>query len=110
MSEAKCIIIYLQEKSLPNLEGIFLFISHSLLSEPMVVELVYQMTSVVVVIQYSVEPMSSESSVLDLVLIFAERDDLVSVELILEERMMTLVSAVVVDPVHLVPVVWEERV
>jgi hypothetical protein len=25
MSEAKCIIIYLQEKSLPNLEGIFLF-------------------------------------------------------------------------------------
>ena len=73
-------------------------------------ELVYQMTSVVIVVHYSVEPMNSESSVSDSVLIFAERDDLVSVELILEERMMSLVSAVVVDPVHIVPVVWEERV
>lgn len=42
--------------------------------------------------------------------IFAERDDLVSVELILEERMMSLVSAVVVVLVRLVPVAWEERV
>ena len=87
-----------------------IFISHYLLSEPTVVELVYQMTSVVIVVHYSVEPMNSESSVSDSVLIFAERDDLVSVELILEELMMSLVSAVVVDPVHLVPVVWEERV
>ena len=72
----------------------------------MVVERVYQMSPVRDVIQYSVERMSSESSVLDLVLIFVERDDLVSVELILEEQMMSLVSVVVVDPAHLVPVAW----
>ena len=84
-------------------------ISHSLLSEPMVVERVYQQVSVVVVIQYSVELMDSESSVSDSVWTFAERDDLVSVERILEEQMMSLFSAVVVDPAHLVPVVWEER-
>ena len=87
-----------------------IIISHSLPSELMVVERISQMTSVGGVVHYSVEPMYSENSVLDLVLIFAERDDLVSVELILEELMMSLVSAVVVDPVHLVPVVWEERV
>ncbi len=63
----------------------------------------------VVVEHYSVEPMNSESSVPDSVWTFAERDNLVSVELILEELMMSLVSAVVVDPVHLVPVVWEVR-
>ena len=72
----------------------------------MVVERVYQMSPVRDVIQYSVERMSSESSVLDLVLIFVERDDLVSVERILEEQMMSLFSAVVVDPAHLVPVAW----
>ena len=84
-------------------------ISHSLLSEPMVVERVYQQVSVVVVIQYSVELMDSESSVSDSVWTFAERDDLVSVEPILEERMMTLVSAAVVVLVRLVPVAWEVR-
>ena len=58
---------------------------------------------------YSVEPMSSESSVSDSVWTFAERDDLVSVELILEELMMSLVSVAVVVPVHLAPVAWEVR-
>ena len=91
------------------MKGFFFFISHSLLSERMVEERVYQMSPVRDVIQYSVERMSSESSVLDLVLIFVERDDLVSVERILEEQMMSLFSAVVVDPVHLVTVAWEAR-
>lgn len=68
------------------------------------------MNSVEGVIQYSVEEMSSEVWMLVSVWIFAERDDLVSVELILEERMMSLVSAVVVVLVRLVPVAWEERV
>ena len=67
------------------------------------------MIPVVVVIHYSVKPMSSESSVLDSVWTFAERDDLVSVERVLEERMMSLVSAVVVVLVRLVPVAWEVR-
>ena len=72
-------------------------------------ERVYQMSSVMDVIQYSVEPMNSESSVSDSVWTFAERDDLVSVEQILEERMMSLVSVAVVVPVHLAPVAWVVR-
>ena len=75
----------------------------------MVEERISQMISVVVVVHYSVEPMNSESSVPDSVLIFVERDDLVSVEQILEERMMSLVPVAVVVPVRLVPVAWEER-
>jgi hypothetical protein len=75
----------------------------------MVVERVYRQASVMVVIQYSVERMSSECSMLDSVWTFAERDDLVSVEQILEERMMTLVSVAVVVLVRLVPVAWEVR-
>ena len=75
----------------------------------MVVERISQMTSVEVVVHYSVEPMNSESSVSDSVWTFAEHDDLVSVEQILEERMMSLVPVAVVVPVRLVPVAWEER-
>ena len=64
----------------------------------------------VVVVHYSVELMYSESSVPDSVWTFAERDDLVSVEQVLEERMMSLVSVAVAVIVLIVPVVWEVRV
>jgi hypothetical protein len=76
----------------------------------MVVEQISQTISVVVVIHYSVEPMSSESSVLDSVLIFAEHRDLFSVAVNLVEMTVSLVSVVVVVIVRLVPVVWEETV
>lgn len=68
------------------------------------------MISVEVVVHYSVEQMDSVLWMLISVWTFAEHDGLVSVEQMLEERMMSLVLVVVVDPVHLVLVVWEERV
>ena len=76
----------------------------------MVVEQISQTISVVVVIQYSVELMNSESSVLDSVLTHAEHYGRVSVAEIIEEQMNSLFSVVVVAPAHLVPVAWEERV
>jgi hypothetical protein len=91
------------------LEGIFLFISHCLLSELMVVELAYQMSLVMVVIQYSVEEMSSEPWMLVSVLTHAEHYGRVSAVVILEEKTVSLVSVVVVVLARLVPVVWEVR-
>jgi len=74
------------------------------------VEQVYPMVSVVVVMEYSVEPMNSESSVSDLVWTFAEHYGRVSADSILEETTASLVSVVVVVLARLVPVAWEERV
>ena len=75
----------------------------------MVAELVYQMSSVMGVVHYSVVGISHEAEMLVSVWTFAEHRDLFSVAVNLVEMTVSLVLAVVVVIVHLVIVVWEVR-